>query len=115
MARAYEHAGRLADAEAAFRKAADLQPNDWDGHNNLAMFLGRQNKYPQAIAEYKAALQLAPDNSQVLFNLGGTYIDMGDPKFFAEAETSLKRSLAISPSFAAYANLGALCSLKNSP
>ena len=108
MARAYEHAGRLADAEAAFRKAADLQPNDWDGHNNLAMFLGRQNKYPQAIAEYKAALQLAPDNSQVLFNLGGTYIDMGDPKFFAEAETSLKRSLAISPSFAAYANLGAL-------
>jgi tetratricopeptide (TPR) repeat protein len=107
-ARAYESAGRLADAEAAYRKAVDLQPNDWDGHNNLAMFLGRHNKYGEAIAEYKAALQLAPDNAQVLFNLGGTYIDSGDTKLFPEAEASLKRSLAINPSFPAYANLGAL-------
>ena len=108
MARAYENAGRLADAEAAFRKATDLQPNDWDGHNNMAMFLGRHSKYTEAIAEYKAALQLAPDNAQVLFNLGGTYIDSGDTRFFPEAEASLKRSLAINPSYAAYANLGAL-------
>lgn len=108
LARAYEHAGRLADAETAFRKAADLQPNDWDGHNNLAMFLGRQNKFAAAIAEYKVALQLVPDNAQVLFNLGGTYIDSGDPKVFPEAEASLKRSLAINPSYPAYANLGSL-------
>ena len=108
MARAYENAGRLADAETAFRKAADLQPNDWDGHNTLAMFLGRHSQYSQAIAEYKVALQLVPDNAQVLFNLGGTYIDSGDPKVFPEAEASLKRSLAINPSYPAYANLGAL-------
>jgi len=108
MARAYESAGRVSDAETAFRKAADLQPNDWDGLNNLAMFLGRQGKYDQAIAEYKAALQLAPDNAQVLFNLGGTYIDSGDSKVFPEAEASLRRSLAINPSYPAYANLGAL-------
>jgi serine/threonine-protein kinase len=108
MARAYESAGRLSDAETAFRKAADLQPNDWDGHNNLAMFLGRHGKYDQAISEYKAALQLAPDNAQVLFNLGGTYIDSGDSKLFPEAEASLRRSLAINPSYPAYANLGAL-------
>lgn len=108
MGRAYELAGRLPDAEASFRKAADLQPNDWDGHNTLAMFFDRQGKYSESIAEFKKALQLAPDSAQVLFNLGATYIDSGDPKYFAEAESDLKRSIAINPSFPAYANLGAL-------
>ena len=108
MARAYENAGRLADAEAAYRKAADLQPNDWDGHNNLAMFLYRHSKYAEAIGEFKHALQLAPDNAQVLLNLGATYINSGDPKLFPDAESSLKRSISLNPSYAAYANLGAL-------
>jgi len=108
MARAYENAGRLADAEAAYRKAADLQPNDWDGHNNLAMFLQRHGKYAEAIAEYNHALQLAPNNAQVLLNLGATYINSGDPKFFPDAESNLKRSISLNPSYAAYANLGAL-------
>jgi tetratricopeptide (TPR) repeat protein len=108
MGRAYELAGRLPDAEAAFQKAADLQPNDWDGHNTLAMYFDRQGKYDTSIAEFKRALNLAPDNAQVLFNLGATYIDSGDPKHFAEAESALKRSITINPSFPAYANLGAL-------
>jgi tetratricopeptide (TPR) repeat protein len=110
MAHVDEDAGKLAEAEAAYRKAADLQPNNWDGFDNLANFLGRHEKYDQAIAEYKHALQLAPDNAQVLLNLGGTYIDTGDPKFLPEAESSLKRSIALQPSFGAYANLGALYS-----
>jgi tetratricopeptide (TPR) repeat protein len=108
MGRAYELAGRADDAEASFRKAADLQPNDWDAHNNLAMFYDRLEKYPESIAEFKRALELAPDNAQVLFNLGATYVDSGDPKNFGDAENALKRSIAINPSFPAYANLGAL-------
>jgi len=108
MGRAYELAGRAADAEVSFRKAADLQPNDWDAHNNLAMFYDRQGKYPESIAEFKRALELAPDSAQVLFNLGATYVDSGDPKYFAEAEKALKHSIAINASFPAYANLGAL-------
>jgi tetratricopeptide (TPR) repeat protein/tRNA A-37 threonylcarbamoyl transferase component Bud32 len=110
MGRAYELAGRLHDAEAAFQKAADLQPNDWDGHNTLAMYFDRQDKYEQSIAEFIRALELAPDNAQVLFNLGAAYIDSGDPKYFAQAESALKRSIAINPSFPAYANLGSLYS-----
>lgn len=108
MGRAYELAGRVNDAEGAFRKAADLQPNDWDAHNNVAMFLDRQGKYEASFAEYKRALELAPDNAQVLFNLGATYIDSGESKYFAEAESALRRSIAINPSFPAFANLGAL-------
>jgi serine/threonine-protein kinase len=108
MGRAHELAGRVNDAEESFRKAADLQPNDWDAHNNLAMFYDRQGKYPQSFAEFKRALELVPDNAQVLFNLGATYIDAGDSKYFGEAEASLKKSIAINPSFPAFANLGAL-------
>jgi eukaryotic-like serine/threonine-protein kinase len=108
MGRAYELAGRLNDAEAWFRKSADLEPNDWDRHNTLGMYYDRQAKYPEAIAEMKRALELAPDSAQVLFNLGATYIDSGDPKYFGEAESALKRSIAINASFPAYANLGAL-------
>ena len=108
MARAYELAGRLPDAESAYRKAADLQPNDWNGHNNLAMFLNRRGKFAESIAEFRQALQLAPDNAQLLLNLAATYIDTGDPKFFADAEAGLKRSIELTPSFGAYANLGAL-------
>lgn len=108
MGRAYELAGRANDAEASFRKAADLGPNDWDTHNNLAMFYDRQGKYAESIAEFKRALELAPDSAQVLFNLGATYVDSGDSKYFADAETALKRSIAINPSFPAFANLGAL-------
>jgi tetratricopeptide (TPR) repeat protein/TolB-like protein len=108
MARAYELAGRLPDAESAYRKAADLEPNDWNGHNNLAMFLSRRGKYAEAIAEFRQAQHQAPDNAQLLLNLAATYIDTGDPKFFPDAETSLKRSIELNPSFGAYANLGAL-------
>lgn len=108
MGRAYELAGRPNDAEAAFRKAADLQPNDWDAHNTLAMFYDRQGKYAESIAEFKRALELAPDSAQVLFNLGATYVDSGEPKYFPDAEAALKRSISINPSFPAFANLGAL-------
>lgn len=108
MAHVDEDAGKLAEAEAAYRKAADLQPTNWDGYDNLANFLGRHGKHAEAIAEYKHALQLAPDNAQVWLNLGGEYINTGDPKYFQDAESALKRSIAIHPGFAAYANLGNL-------
>ncbi|MGA2904394.1 MAG: tetratricopeptide repeat protein, partial [Candidatus Korobacteraceae bacterium] len=108
LAYAYEHSGRTADAEAAFQKAAALRPDFWDGYNELGNFYDRQSKFQQAIQQYEHALQLTPDNAQVYLNLGATYLDSGDPKLQADAERALKKSIEISPSYAAYANLGAL-------
>lgn len=112
LASSYERAGRIADAEAAFKKAADLRPDSWDGYEELGLFYDRQAKYPQAIAAYKRALEITPDNAQVYLNLGGAYIEAGDPKQFPEAEQALKKSLAMNPSYAVYANLGSLYSLE---
>jgi serine/threonine-protein kinase len=72
------------------------------------LFYDRQGKYPQAIAAYKRALEITPDNAQVYLNLGGAYIEAGDPKQFPEAEQALKKSLAMNPTYAVYANLGSL-------
>jgi len=108
LAHAYENAGRIADAEAAYQRAAAMRPDDWDGYDNLGMFLQRQGKYPEAIAQYKHALQLTPDNAQVLLNLGGAYVDSGDAKNLPLAEAALKKSIELSPSYGAYANLGML-------
>ena len=108
LALAYENSGRTADAEAALQKAAALRPDSWDGYDELGNFYDRQGKFQQAIQQYQHALQLTPDNAQVYLNLGATYLDSGDPKLQADAERALKKSIGLSPSYAAYANLGAL-------
>jgi len=108
LGRSYEMAGRLSDAEAAFQKAADARPDNWDGYEELALFYNRQNKYPQAIAAYKRALEITPDNAQLYLNLGGAYLESGDSKLLPAAEETLKKALAMNPTYPAYANLGAL-------
>ena len=108
MAGSYESAGRIAEAETTFKKAAALRPDFWDGYDELGNFYDRQGKYPEAIAQYRRAIELTPDNAQAYLNLGAAYIDAGDPKLFADAEQSLKKSIELSPSYPAYANLGNL-------
>jgi serine/threonine-protein kinase len=108
LARAYEASGRIADAEAAFKNAAALRPDFWDGYDELGSFYDRQGKYPEAIAQYQKAIDLTPDNAQVYNNLGMTYLDRGAPTDANDAEQALKKSVALSPSYAGYANLGSL-------
>jgi eukaryotic-like serine/threonine-protein kinase len=108
LARSYSRSGRIADAEATFQRAIALRPNDWTSYNNYGQFSQAQGKYAQAVVQYQKALQLTPDNGQVLANLGGAYVAAGDPKQYPMAEQSLQRSIAIAPSYAAYANLGFL-------
>src|SRR5262249_33509763 len=95
-------------AEVAFKKASALRPDSWDGYNALGLFYDRPNKYPQAIEQLQCAIQLTPDNAQVYSNLAAAYLDAGDPKLRPLAEAALKKSIELSPSYPAYANLGIL-------
>jgi eukaryotic-like serine/threonine-protein kinase len=108
LAKAYEHAGRLQEAEAEFIRSAALRPDYWDGYDELGIFYDRQSRFPEAVEQLKHAAALSPDNAQVYSNLGAVYIDWGDPKVLPEAEQALKKSIALSPSYAAYANLAEL-------
>ncbi len=108
LANSYESAGRTADAEAAYRKAIALRPDYWSGYNSLASFLEDHQRYDEAIAQYQHAIQLTPDNGALYLNLGAAYTDKGDPKFFPGAEEALRKSIALEPSYPAFANLGYL-------
>jgi eukaryotic-like serine/threonine-protein kinase len=112
LSRAYESAGRTKDAEESLKRAIALRPDYWDVYNNLALFYDRQNRFDEAIVQLQKAIQLTPDNAQVYLNLGAVYSDKGDPQSFGPAEEALKKSLALSPTYAAYANLGFLYSLQ---
>jgi serine/threonine protein kinase/tetratricopeptide (TPR) repeat protein len=108
IARSYENAGRIPEAEAAYRKAVALRPDYWDGYEELGFFYDRQGRYPEAIAQLQQAVSLTPDNAQIYANLGAVYSDADDPRLFPDAEKALEKSLELSPSYAAYANLGNL-------
>lgn len=112
-AHSYEHAGRFADAEAAYKKAIALRPDYWDGYNMLGIFYEAQGRYDDAVAQFQHALQLTPDNATIYSNLGATYVDSGDSKNYPKAEAALKKSIDLSPSYGAYANLGDLLLVQN--
>ncbi|MGA7079961.1 MAG: protein kinase [Terriglobales bacterium] len=107
LARAYDSAGRAADAEAAFKKAIALRPDFWDGYNSYGAFLDSHERYEEAVAQYRHAIQLTPDNAALYLNLGAAYSDMGE-KHYADAEQMLRKSIALEPTYPAYANLGYL-------
>jgi eukaryotic-like serine/threonine-protein kinase len=104
----YEHSGRLADAEAEYKKALVLRPGDWYSNDRLALFYDRQGRYNDAIAQVKQVIELTPDNRNAYYDLGAFYLEAGDPKNYKAAEEALKKSLAISPNYPAYGNLGLL-------
>jgi serine/threonine-protein kinase len=107
LAHSYDSAGRTADAEAAYRKAIALRPDFWEGYNHLANFLDDHQRYDEAVAQFRHAIELTPDNWALYLNLSGVYTDMGS-KHYTEAEQMLGKSLALEPSYPAYANLGYL-------
>src|ERR1700722_8377684 len=108
IAGAYEQMGRIKDAEDEFKLAAVLRPDYWEGYNSLGIFYDRQQRYPEAIAQLKKVVQLTPDNAQAYSNLAAVYLDTSDPKLIPEAQAALMKSVALAPSYPAYANLGSL-------
>jgi len=112
-AHSYDHAGRPADAEAAYKKAITLRPDYWDGYNSLGLFYDDQGKYDDAVQQLQHAIELTPDNATAYSNLGAAYVDSSNPKNYGQAEAALKKSIELSPSYGAYANLGDLYLLQN--
>ena len=57
--------GRLADAEAALRRAADLDVTDWSARFALGTAQYQQDRAEEALASWRAALALDPPNFTV--------------------------------------------------
>jgi tetratricopeptide (TPR) repeat protein len=59
-----------AQAEAAYRRAAQLAPDWSDPRYNLAGILARSERLEEAIQEYQAALSMRPGDPRTVLNLG---------------------------------------------
>lgn len=65
-----ELAGRDEDAEAAYMKVLELDPDMADARINLGRLLHGAGQLPQAEALYRHALEQEPGNALAAFNLG---------------------------------------------
>ena len=97
--------GRPDDAEKLLLKAKSLQSQYWATHEALASFYYRNDRYPEAIAEYEKAITLAPEVATSHAAKGAAYWMMGE---YDNAIAAYQSSLDIKPSRQALTNIGSL-------
>lgn len=84
-------------AEAAYRRAIELDPSLANAFTNLGNLMYRRARFDEAQNFYVRALQLDPDQPEAFYNLGFLLYDKGD---VASAILNFKRALRSDPSFA---------------
>ncbi len=87
----YHEAGDYAGAEGMFRQALARHPQFLAAQVNLGNSLKGQQKYAEADAAMKRALEANPTSGDVLFNLGILYLDGQIPGL--EAVARLRQSI----------------------
>ena len=97
-------AGRLAEAEACYRRVLAAQPNHAEVHSNLGVVLMDQGKLEEAVAAYRQAIGIKPDYAQAHSNLGNALTEQGK---LDEAVAACRQAIGIKPDYAeAHSNLG---------
>jgi protein O-GlcNAc transferase len=86
--------GKLPEAEASYRRALDIRPNDAKVYNNLGNAIRLMARLQEAAECYEKAIAQTPNDVTLLDNLGGTYKQMGLVEKAAEA---YRRSLPLRP------------------
>jgi Flp pilus assembly protein TadD len=100
-----------AQAEAKFRRAFELDPENADYQKNMGVSLARQNRWAEAEAALETAIQMDPQNARYLADLGVVYREQ---KRIAEAENAFREAIRCEPSLPVLHNaLGALLQNQN--
>ena len=84
-------------AEAAYRRAIELDPSLANAFTNLGNLMYRAGRAQEAESFYVRALQVDPDQPEAFYNLGFLLFDRGDAK---GAVLNFRRALRSDPSFA---------------
>lgn len=88
------NAGRYGELESRSRLMLERYPDSGFVWNILGLTLRRQRK--DGLQALQTAANLLPDNAEVHFNLGNTYIELGN---LVEAERSFRRAIKAEPNF----------------
>jgi tetratricopeptide (TPR) repeat protein len=82
LAQSYRDRGRVlgsqrkdAEAEAAYRAALRLNPDDALAHHNLGLILVARCSFDEAITHFRAAVRLQPDRASAYLSLGAALCD----------------------------------------
>jgi tetratricopeptide (TPR) repeat protein len=93
-------------AEPAYRRAARLEPRNFDAQFGHGLALQMLKRFVEAVRAYHRALTIAPDDPKANLNLATTYLQLNDAE---RAVVFAERAVQIDPANgAAQANLGAI-------
>jgi tetratricopeptide (TPR) repeat protein len=94
LGNAYSQSKDFANAEVAFRKAVEDDPDDTGHLKGLAQALLSQDKYAEALEQYKRLSELEPGTAENYIRLAQLYRRLGQ---FDQAESSLLRAKQLAP------------------
>ena len=97
-----EQQGNHAQAEAVFRKAAEINPEDGEAFINIGHVLYEQGRLQDAIDQLNQGLQRSPESAVGNFFLGSAYFKLRDAD---KAEPLLRRACTLDPMHMAPAHL----------
>jgi len=102
-------AGRMDEAERAFKAIAQANPDLGGPHANLGVIYRQANKLPESAGELEQAVRLNPKQPLYFNQLGITYRQQGQ---FTKAKDAYERAIALDAGYAApLLNLGILYDL----
>ena len=97
QAASFERAGKLAEAEACYRRFVDDEPAHAVARFNFACFLRRRGRLEEALQEHQAALDLGiPEPEEVLSNMAVIHTALRQDE---TARLLLERALAANPNY----------------
>lgn len=99
-------AGEWIQAEAAFRRAIEVDPASAVALSKLGVALAHQRRLDEAERVFARAVDVNPRYAPAWSNLGNVYRETGRPE---EALTAYERAVAVDPDYwVAHQNLGGL-------
>ena len=91
-----QHSAHPAEAEIAFKRAIELNPNYPTAHHWYSRFLRDVNRFDEALVEIKRANELDPTSVVIMINIAQTYKEQGNDDAAVE---ELKKALSFDPDF----------------
>jgi len=68
----------IVDADTLYRAYLNRYPDDWSMLSDYALLLRRHGRAPEAIAQYKEILRVAPDDAKTYIEMATAYRTMND-------------------------------------
>lgn len=101
LARILRQRERFAEAagvyERAFARLPRAEPWQWTLYYQRGMAYERSRQWPKAEADFRRALELQPDQPDVLNYLAYSWVERGETQHYAEAERMLVRAVELRP------------------